>query len=51
MQRGNPDAPKFNLPGPFCSPAKAQAVLGLKPFRSLGECAVDTYESVKARGL
>lgn len=51
VTRGNTNAPDFSFPGPFCNPAKAQRVLQLKPFRSLGECAVDTYNSIREKGL
>ncbi|EKM52345.1 uncharacterized protein PHACADRAFT_30874 [Phanerochaete carnosa HHB-10118-sp] len=51
IQRGNADAPKFSFPGGFCTSAKAQKVLQLKPFKSLGECAVDMYKSIRERGL
>ncbi|KAK7685061.1 hypothetical protein QCA50_011898 [Cerrena zonata] len=51
VPRGDPAAPKFNLPGPFCSPEKAKRVLKLKEFRSLGECAVDSLKSFRERGF
>lgn len=47
--RGNPDAPLFVFPGAFCDSSKAKDVLKLKEFRSLGECAVDTYKSVSMK--
>ncbi|KAI9063794.1 NAD-P-binding protein [Trametes sanguinea] len=47
--RGNPDAPPFAFPGPFVDPSKAVSLLQLKPFRSLGESAADTYRSIIAK--
>lgn len=47
--RGNPNAPPFSFPGAFVDSSSTVKVLQLKPFRSLGECAVDTYKSIKAK--
>ncbi|KAI0356913.1 NAD(P)-binding protein [Trametes cingulata] len=47
--RGNPNAPPFSFPGPFCDPSKTKRILGIKEFRPLGECAVDTYKSIQAK--
>ncbi|KAI0372492.1 NAD-P-binding protein [Pilatotrama ljubarskyi] len=47
--RGNPNAPPFSFPGPFCDPSKTKRILGLKEFRPLGQCAVDTYKSIQAK--
>lgn len=49
--RGDPDAPKFSFPGAFCDSRKAKAVLQLKEFRGLAECARDTLSSLHAKGL
>ncbi len=46
---GNPNAPPFVFPGAFCDPSKAKRMLRLKEFRSLGECAVDTYKSIQEK--
>lgn len=43
---GNPNAPPVVFPGAFCDPSKAKRMLRLKEFKSLGECAVDTYKSI-----
>ncbi|KAI0634229.1 NAD-P-binding protein [Trametes polyzona] len=47
--RGNPDAPPFAFPGAFVDSSKTVSLLGLKPFRPLGETAADTYRSIKAK--
>ncbi|KAH9888576.1 NAD-P-binding protein [Cubamyces lactineus] len=47
--RGNPDAPPFAFPGAFVDSSKTISLLQLKPFRSLGETAVDTYRSIQAK--
>ena len=46
---GNPNAPPFSFPSAFCDASKAKRVLQLKEFRSLGECAVDTFKSIQAK--
>ena len=51
VPRGNPKAPKFNFAGPFCNPERAISVLGLKDFRSLSACAMDSYKSFRERGF
>ncbi|OSD00099.1 NAD-P-binding protein [Trametes coccinea BRFM310] len=47
--RGNPDAPPFAFPGAFVDSSRTVSLLQLKPFRSLGEAAADTYRSIKAK--
>ncbi|KZT19607.1 NAD(P)-binding protein [Neolentinus lepideus HHB14362 ss-1] len=47
---GDPEAPKWSFPGPFCNPSKAQKVLGVK-FRSLDETASDSLMSLIQKGF
>ncbi|KAI0325692.1 NAD-P-binding protein [Cubamyces sp. BRFM 1775] len=46
---GNPDAPPFVFPGAFVDSSKTVGLLQLKPFRTLGETAADTYKSILAK--
>ncbi|CAL1701408.1 unnamed protein product [Somion occarium] len=48
---GDPDAPKFSFPGPFCDATKAKKDLKLKEFRGLSECAIDALKSFRERGF
>ncbi|KAJ8469828.1 hypothetical protein ONZ51_g8736 [Trametes cubensis] len=47
--RGNPNAPPFTFPGAFVDSSRTVSLLRLKPFRSLGETAADTFRSIQTK--